>query len=193
MMDDGQSYFGSTIGGEQIHAQVTSRAAVLPFNSSLQAYVDGACNVVRLPLHVGGRLAELPRQIVYVDRANETRRHEFCRAQHSHDGLSTYSRTLAFDPSHGVGWQEVLSWYLIGLTRFLDISMVGIIVQPGLWSAKGVRGLDHYWDLGRTPQHSMDWLSHGINSMVDLVIDHWTHPHFHIPTRVLDNNSDRSS
>ena len=73
MEEDGQSYFGSSIKVEQINAQEARRVVVLPFSSSLQTYLDGGCSIVKLPMHVGGRVPKLHKQIVYVDRVSETR------------------------------------------------------------------------------------------------------------------------
>lgn len=62
---DGQSSVGLAVDREQIDAQGVSKLAAFLDSNSLQAYIDGACSIVRLPFHVGGRLAGLPRQVVY--------------------------------------------------------------------------------------------------------------------------------
>jgi len=138
MAEDGQSSLGPTIDGEQTYMQEASRVAVLAVNSSLQAYIERVCSIVRLPLHVGRRLVELPRQIVYVDQDSETRQHELQKAQHSQGGVVMYIGALAFDPSHAVGWREVLSWYPMERVRCWAISMA--IAQQRLWGTRGARG-----------------------------------------------------
>ena len=64
--EDEQSSLGPTTDLELINATV-NRVAVLPDSSSLWAYIDGACNIARLPLHHGERDAETPQQILCVD------------------------------------------------------------------------------------------------------------------------------
>ena len=55
-------------------------------------------------------------------------------------GLVPCRGVHAFDPSLGVRWKEILSWYLVDPARCLDISMDRNIVQQGLWVTRGPRG-----------------------------------------------------
>ena len=64
--EDEQSSLGPSTNLELLDAQTVNRFAVLPDNSSLWAYIDGACNIARLPLHHRERDAETPRQILCV-------------------------------------------------------------------------------------------------------------------------------
>lgn len=52
----------------------------------------------------------------------------------------------------------------------MDTSTVRGIIELGSRFARGAQGLDHYWDPGGIPHHSMDWVSHGVRKMVDPVI-----------------------
>lgn len=65
--EDEQFFLGPATDLEMIDAWIVNRVAILPDNSSLWAYIDGACNIARLPLHHGERDAETPRQILCVD------------------------------------------------------------------------------------------------------------------------------
>lgn len=57
---------------------------------------------------------------------------ELCKVQHSQGGGHVPCMVVnAFDPSLRVGWQEILSWYLMELDRRSDESMA--IVQHRLW------------------------------------------------------------
>jgi len=65
--EDEKSSLGPTIDLELINAQTVNRVALLPDNSSLWAYIDGACNIARLPLHHEERDLETTREILCVD------------------------------------------------------------------------------------------------------------------------------
>lgn len=97
-------------------------------SNPLQAYISGVDSIIGLPLHIGEREAKLPRQISCVDQDCEIRRHEMHRAQRSQVGVVLCMRVRAFDPFLGVGWHEILSWYLVESTRCLGISMVKSII-----------------------------------------------------------------
>jgi len=102
--EDEQPSLGSTIDGEKVNASATSRDVILSDNNPLQTYIDKTCNTVRLPSFFKEREAELSRWVLCVDQGSETRKHELCRAQQSHDGVVTCAGVLAFDPSHEVEW-----------------------------------------------------------------------------------------
>ena len=57
------------------------------------------------------RETELPSQISCVDLDSGMRRPELQRVQHLQVRVARGAGVHAFDPSLGVGWREILSWY----------------------------------------------------------------------------------
>ena len=54
--------------------------------SATQTYIDDAGSTNSLPLHIREGEADSPRHILCVDQADEMRRHELRKVQHSQDG-----------------------------------------------------------------------------------------------------------
>lgn len=104
VMEDEQPSWELAIDGEHTDAQAANGVAICSNSSSLQAYIDGAYNIIGLPLHVGEREAEFPSHISRVDQESGMRRHEFCRVEHSDVEVVAHTGTCAFDPALGVGW-----------------------------------------------------------------------------------------
>jgi len=90
--------------------------------------------------------------------------------QHKHGGHVPYTRVCAFNPSFGIGWQYVSSWYPIEWARCPSISMT--IVQQGPWVTRGAQGLDCCWDLSGIPHHIMESIGDGSSCVMDLVVGH---------------------
>ena len=82
-------------------------------SSPLQAYIDGASSTVGSPLAIGEREMELPSQISCIGLDSGMIRPELHKVQHLHAGVVLCAGVRAFDPSLRVGWQEILSWYLM--------------------------------------------------------------------------------
>ena len=137
-----------------------------------------------LPLHIREGETESPRHTLCVYQDGEMRQHELCRVQHLQEGgLVPCTGVRAFDPSLGVGWREILSWYPVELVKYLGISMARTIVQQGSWVTRGVQGPYYCWDPSEIPHHSMGLVSEGISSAMDPVIES---PHtFIYPTSLV--------
>lgn len=73
MEEDEQLSLESTTNEEQTGASAANNAIILSNASPLQAYIDGACNIVGFPLHVGEREATSPRQIICIEYISEMR------------------------------------------------------------------------------------------------------------------------
>jgi len=84
--EDEQSYFGLGTDLEHTDAQTITKATILLDSSSLQAYIDGTCNISRLPLYNREGGAKLPQQILCTDQVSVMRRHELIMEQHSQHG-----------------------------------------------------------------------------------------------------------
>lgn len=82
-------------------------------SNPLRAYIDGVGNTVRLTFPIGQRETKLPSQISCVDQDSEMRQLELHRVQHPHAGVVLCAGVCAFGASLGVGWREILSWYLV--------------------------------------------------------------------------------
>lgn len=95
-----------TCVGEQLDSLMVPLEFTLEHQSSpLQTYIDGACSVSSLPLHIGEKEAEPLQHILCVDQSDEMRRHERCRVQCLPDGgLVLCMRVYTFNPSLGAGW-----------------------------------------------------------------------------------------
>ena len=67
MEEDEQPSLGPIIYGGNTYEKVGNIGVVPSDNISFQAYIDGAYNTIRLPLHIGGSEANIPSQISRVD------------------------------------------------------------------------------------------------------------------------------
>jgi len=162
MDDDVQPSFGLAIDEGQ------HRDHTLGFQHSLlKRHTNGICSVVSPPLCIGLRKAELsrhtrgddqvsttigsplpfgeretelPSQISCVDLDSEMRQSELHKVQHPHVGVVLCARVHAFDPSLGVGWQAILSWYPVEWTRLMEMVIVWSKAQWELLVTEGTRG-----------------------------------------------------
>jgi len=84
--EDEQSYFGQTIDLKPTDVKTITRATIPPYNFSLWAYIDGTCNIARLPLHSREGGAKILGHILCTDQVSVKRQHELHMEQHSQDG-----------------------------------------------------------------------------------------------------------
>lgn len=93
--------------------------------------------------------------------------------KHSQDGgLVLCARICAFDPSLGVGWREILSWYLVEWARFMEMVVVQSKAQWELSNIEGVGGSGRHWDLSDTSYLILDMRDgYGIDEVVNPVLE----------------------
>ena len=94
--------------------------------------------------------------------------------QHSQDrGLVLCVGVCAFDPSLGVGWQEILSWYPVGWARLMEMVVVWSEAQWELSDIEDVGGPGWHWDASRASYPISDMLNdYGIDEVVNPVPKH---------------------
>lgn len=108
MEDNVQPSFGIAIDEGQW------RGNTLGFqHSSLKRHADKAYIIMSPPLHTGLREATLSKYTIEDDKANNIEQHELSTTLHKPEELVPSTRYCAFDPYFGIGWHEVLSWYLV--------------------------------------------------------------------------------
>lgn len=67
----------------------------------------------------------LPRHITWIVQTSDMGRHKLHRAHHSRDGGPILHMVIhEFDPSLRVGWQGILSWFLVEWDRLME-SFIG--------------------------------------------------------------------
>lgn len=117
---------------------------------------------------------ELPRHIICVHQIGETRRHELHSMKHSQvGGLVQCTRICAFDRFLGVGWREILSWYLVEWDRLLESVIGKSDSQRACSGIEDTGGPILHWDLGGTAYHFPDTqIDYGIGGIVDPTIKH---------------------
>ena len=79
------------------------------------------------------------------------RRPELHRVQHLHVGVVLGVGVRAFDPSLGVGWREILSWYLVEWTMEMVMDLGG--AHQEFPSTGDVGSPDWHWDPRGTTYH----------------------------------------
>ena len=110
---------------EQLDSILVQLECMLERESNpLRAYIDEVGSTVRLPWPIGQRDIELPSQIVCIDQDSEMRRPKLHRVQHPHARVVLCAGVHAFDPSLGVGWREILSWYLVEWIGLMEMVIV---------------------------------------------------------------------
>ena len=133
MEKDVQPSFGLAIDDGQ------QRGHALGFQHiSLQRHTDGVYSVISPFLRIWLREAKLPRRTQGDGQVSRIEQHELSMAPHQLGGLVPSTEDWTFDPSFGIGWQEVLRWYRMEQVRQLDTSMVTFQQSP--WITKGTRG-----------------------------------------------------
>lgn len=67
---------------------------------------------------------ELPSHISCVDLDSEMRRSKLHKVKHLHVGVVLCAGVRAFNPSLGVGQQEILSWYPVEWDGLMEMGIV---------------------------------------------------------------------
>jgi len=62
-----------------------------------------------------------------------------------HSGLVPYTGAHASDPSHGMDWGEIMTWYLIGGTIF----SIGSTIQQGPLDTRSTTCPNWQWEVGQ--------------------------------------------
>ena len=73
-------------------------------SSTLQEYIDKACNTNNPPLYIGKSRAEFSK---YIMLGNQVEKHELSIEQHQHSRFADIHSFPSMD------WQEIMSWYSI--------------------------------------------------------------------------------
>lgn len=94
--------------------------------------------------------------------------------QNSQDeGLVLCDRFCAFNPSLGVGWREILSWYPVEWARLIEMVVLLSKAQWEFSDIKGDGGPGWHWDLGGASYLISNMRGgYGINEVVNLVLEH---------------------
>jgi len=89
---------------------------------------------------------------------------------HQLGGLVPSTEDYTFDPSFGIGWRKVLSWYAMGQARWLDTSMATCQQRP--WITRGTQGPDCFCDPGEISHHIIEIVCDGSGYVMDLTLEH---------------------
>ena len=106
---------GRHIDEVQIDVHTVGRAAVLSMSSTLQEYINGACNTSCSLWPIIERGASFYRQLSLADRAEQC---ELITGWRQHSRRVPYTVVATLDSSSRMDWREIMSWYPLDGTIF---------------------------------------------------------------------------
>lgn len=102
----------------------------------LQEYIEMACDIINPPLYNGerGTIFQEDHVVNWMDQ------HELGIKQHQHNRLVPCTSIHVFNPSHGMDWREITSWYFIDGMTFRRILLAWVIAKHELLGAENDGG-----------------------------------------------------